>query len=176
MLLDSTLKGSDNAIISNIHGCLRRFPPFIIGMGIAGWVKSGKVIELWKLVVGFILFAVGYKFAKMYLIKDLECAWLLLIPLVIVLIASVSLVKKCRISQTINRSCKMMGKISLESYLTNVFFCTILVEYVFVDVPARYNPGNYVMYSLVIVLGISMAIGVNRLSDGLIMGNRNTCG
>lgn len=117
LLLGFSYIPTENEIIQNIQFVIFRVPIFILGIGIASYVKNGYRIDTIKICAivlgGFILwhycsFPLGGGIAVVSLIG-----------------VFITLVSK---SKLINGYLSLMGKMSLESYLTNIYLGHIIMK------------------------------------------------
>lgn len=129
-------------------------PAYFIGYGIAPYVKQGKTIRVeWCVLVPLMMFVALNYFG----VADMM---LLLFPLLGTICLVLPLIK-CDI---IHKYFSFMGKISLESYLTNTMLPAFL-SYVGLHWFSAYsylNYGNYLFYALVIIIGIFLSALINR--------------
>lgn len=117
LLLVSSYIPSENEIIRNIQFVTSRVPIFILGIGVAPFVKNGYVlnaIQTCFIVLGSLLlwhychFALGGGLAIICLLGIF-----------------IALICKCK---PINKVLSFMGNMSLESYLTNIFCGHIIMK------------------------------------------------
>ena len=141
-------------ILGNVSFVSYHVPAYFIGYGIAPYVMQGKTIRVeWFVLFPLLLFVTLHYF-------NIVDMLLLLFPLLGLLCLFLPLVK-CNM---IHNSFIFMGQISLESYLTNTMLPAIL-SYVGIHWFSEYsylNYGNYLFYALVIIIGISLSVLVNR--------------
>lgn len=145
---------NEGGILSNVSFVSYHVPAYFIGYGIAPYVMQGKTIRVeWFVLFPLLLFVTLHYF-------NIVDMLLLLFPLLGLLCLFLPLVK-CNM---IHNSFYFMGQISLESYLTNTMLPAIL-SYVGIRWFSEYsylNYGNYLFYALVIIIGISLSVLVNR--------------
>ena len=144
-------------IISNIQFVLQRVPSFLIGMAIGKLCKEDCDIKDSRLQIfatgGVILYIVCY-----FQIRNIFTGWMVILPLILIL------VKFLDYFPSLSNHLESIGKISLESYLTNIY----INHFLCVLIPSRIKHaifyGRYLEYLIVIVLGLGIAFWVNRVS------------
>lgn len=146
-----------NGVLGNIRMVVDHLPAFFLGYLLAPFCKSKKSISLvWLMIVPLVIaIALNY-----YNIGYWPC--LLVLPLVVILLWLFGV-----LSNRIQSILVFFGKISLESYLFNVSVGTLIMM-----IPglmdSEYNYGNYLYYSLVIIVGTILSFLVNRLCNIII--------
>lgn len=145
-----------HTVVSNIQSALLRMPSYLIGMAIAPYCMNKKTINvIWVIILVFCYFVFTALHIRQYAI------WAI-IP--IIMYMSVLLVKLLSRIQIVNAFVTLMGNISLESYLTNIYLNSL---FVFLVPSYIYSPiffGRYLEYALVIIFGILMAYVYKILS------------
>lgn len=148
------------SIIINIQSALQRVPSYLIGMAFGEYCKNGCKVTFAQL--SFFLFLGAIYVGFYFLCKDIFVGWLVM-PIIILL-----LVKLLDYYPSLSHYLIPIGKISLESYLTNIYINHLLR----VLIPSRFNHeifnGRYLEYSIVVVLGLVIAFYVNRKSSKII--------
>ena len=150
IILISNIITTDNHIISNIRFALNRSLLFFFGYYMANSIKNKECIKLNYILVACALSLILYKFFGVYTA--------LTIPILAIL--GYSIVTICK-SHITNDILTFFGKISLESYLTNIYLGALLKGVDFGHV----GYGNYLMYTLVLLIGIPLAYIVNKISN-----------
>ena len=108
---------SENEIIRNIQSLTSRVPIFILGIGIASYVKNGYVLNAIKtcfiVLGGFLIWH--------------YCNFLLGGGIAIICLIGIIMDFICK-CKPINKTFSFMGNMSLESYLTNIYFGHIIMK------------------------------------------------
>lgn len=153
----SSFINSDNVVVNNIQFCAQRIPGFIIGYSMARSIKNCLFIRYIKVLPIIIIIGISYIGLKKLGCPSICMNWFLILPLIVISI------EFFRHTNDFTRNLfKFMGKISLESYLTNIVLISLFQRYIYL-IP--YNQGNYFMYFMVILIGILLAILVNKLLE-----------
>ena len=142
---------SENEIIRNIQFVTIRVPIFILGIGIAPYVKNGygiNAINVCIIIGGGLLL---WHF----------CNFPLGGGVAIICLLGVLMVFICKYKPT-NKILSFMGKMSLESYLTNVYLGHIIMKSDVIALPGE------VKALIVIVTGILSAYIYHKLSNKII--------
>lgn len=133
-------------ILRNILQGFVRVPAFILGIAYAPYVLNKSKVNIFFIICFAVVGAcvcmlLKFTFPMMY------SKWILVQPVVILFIFAL---KRCNI---IKRIAEFMGKISLESYLYNIYMTTILLHksWVLLGLDLSYN--HYVEYLVVVVGG-----------------------
>ncbi|WP_455614568.1 acyltransferase family protein [Bacteroides congonensis] len=135
----------DNNIIQNIQFVCARVPIFLLGLGIAPWIKEGVAINLLTIISFTVISFLLWHFLGLQSMGS--------IPLLIVLGCLLGL--KCKLT-AFSVFFTFMGKISLESYLTNIFLGSMMRDV------------NYMgKYLIIILLGIFLASIFHKLSGSI---------
>lgn len=143
----------------NIQYVVCRIPSFIIGVWIAPYIESRKVLKYPMLYA--CISAVLFVFSKLV---HIEGACFTIAPILMLFMLIIRYGGK-----TMNQINTFMGGISLESYLLNVtlpFFLVRRTNWVIGDVNFGY--GNYLPYLSVVILGTIFAYFINMLSNRII--------
>ena len=129
---------------------------FLLGMFLAPYIKKNQSINWLNIsIIGVLLFIICSKISILLFIPRLFLLLPLAIVIPIIFIDKIYYIK----------SFSFMGKISLESYLTNVYFAVLLNQYGHLIIPEKYATGNYIQYLLVVILGVTISYLTNKLSN-----------
>lgn len=129
---------------------------FLLGMYLAPYIKNNKSINWLNIsIIGILLFILCSKISILQFIPRLLFLLPLAIAVPVLFIDKIFYIK----------SFSFMGKISLESYLTNVYLGVVLKQYGHLIIPEKYQTGNYIQYLLVVILGIAISYLTNKLSN-----------
>ena len=140
---------SYNSVVLNMQSALLRLPSYLIGMAIAPYCMNKKNISIgWGVILIFCYFVFMALHISQYAI------WAI-IP--IIMYMSVLLVKQLSRIQIVKAFVTLMGNISLESYLTNIYINSLLIFLVPSYIQSPLFIGRYLEYALVILSGILMA-------------------
>jgi len=149
--------GSNNNLCKNVLFTLGRVPCFIIGMGLGQASKDEKSMSFWCVLL---LVAMYFVIRRFFGITT-GTAWML-VPLILTFfIALTSWCKGCWLDSVLN----FLGKISLESYLTNITLNTIFRALIPTYFASSLFYGRWLEYLLVIIVGIAVACFVNKVSE-----------
>lgn len=148
---------SSTSVLVNVQSAFSRVPCFVLGMAVAQDCMNKKTISsIWI----FVLAAWGIVIHKIAGL-NLGMAWTI-IPLIIFIILVV-MKTLCKVG-LIDGALQFLGKISLESYLTNITInsalCAIIPTYI--SSPIFY--GRWFEYSIVIIIGLLSAYEVHKLN------------
>ena len=146
---------TDSQVWYNISYIAQRFPGFFIGYYIANLMKEKKDIPYWVTVIGPMICMLLWRFNI-----DIHFGWILSIPAVIWLCTVFDWIK----GKTLHNALTWLGTISLESYLTNVYIANILSH---TGIQKIFN--GYLYCGIVVVMGIVLALAVNRLAKQLLL-------
>lgn len=152
ILLGISYIPSENEIIRNIQFVISRVPVFILGIGVAPYVKNEYGISAIRTCV----IIVGGLLLWHYLNFPLG-GGIAIICLLGIFIAFI-----CKYKQ-INNALKFMGNMSLESYLTNIYIGHIIMKS---DVVALSGVGGESL--IVIVIGAVSAYIFHKLSNKIL--------
>lgn len=129
---------------------------FFLGMYLTPFIqKNTKINWLLTSSLGILLYVICAKVSMLSFLPRL----FFLLPLSILI--PIFFVDKIYYVKTFS----FMGKISLESYLTNCFFGVIFMHYGHSIIPENYAKGNYIQYLLVIIMGITVSYFTHKLSN-----------
>ncbi len=135
---------TSNEIFKNAQMFLAHAPSFFIGY----WLGK-KVFEEQMIDKQFVTVMLGVcVFFIIFVLTHLLCIWLILVPVIIGCAMILSIIHL----SIINKVLLFMGTISLESYLTNIYFPHVLRK-----IGIEFDKGNYIFYLIVIVVGILLA-------------------
>lgn len=159
----SIFDGGVYEILNNVQSTFGRVPSFIIGMAIAPLVKNGTKANVWWLTL---LPLVIYVLIHVFMGENMPEAWLLVIPIVVLLTI---FMEKVSTVGFVYHFASWMGVISIESYLANIYLPAV-VRYALMplrtDLPIL--TGGYVEYAMIAVLGTFLAFGVNTISKPIV--------
>lgn len=148
-------------ILKNIQFVLQRLPSYLIGVAIGKLSKEGYQIRYVNLIFFLSLGLLIYLLCRLCL-EDLFVGWLL-VPIIIFLL--IVFIKNILF---INNFFCFFGRISLESYLSNIYINNLFIVLIPDNINNELLYGRYLEYSIVIVGGILIAIFLNKLSDKMI--------
>lgn len=143
-----------NEICENIQFVLGRVPMFVMGYYMARHIKNGETLKALHVIIISLISVSLFFFFNIY--TALTIPILFVLAYLIQYLHRLSLIDKIMI---------FMGKISLESYLTNIYLPNIFRLFDFGD----YAYGIYLRYTLVVLIGIPLAYLINRVSTRLIV-------
>lgn len=156
VLCNIPVQEGSNSVLSNLQFAFSRMPCFVLGMAVGKNCKENKTISLWWLFIVAALALVERKILGM----TSAMAWATTPFITYLLIIVIKLTQRF---VALNKAYLFLGKISLESYLTNITIKTLLL----ILIPTYFNSpifnGRYLQYAIVIVFGLLAAYGVNRL-------------
>lgn len=132
----------DNNIVQNIQFVFARIPIFLLGLGIAPWIKEGVAINLLTIISFTVISLLLWHFLGLQSVGS--------IPLLIMLGCLLDL--ECKLT-AFSVFFTFMGKISLESYLTNIYLGSMMR-----------NVNHMGKYLIIILLGIFLAFIFHKLS------------
>ena len=147
---------NDECWIDNLRWAFKRTVSFVVGMGIAPFVKQGRSVNLW-IILG--LCALSYFFVHKFIGKDIFMNWCK-VPFLIV--AFVFALRHVHTNSMVLKFIYWMGVVSLESYLANIYLCGAVSDF---SKRIGWNDiGSYMQYLMVIVLGIILSWMVKKTS------------
>jgi hypothetical protein len=147
---------SKNSVSDNVLSAFGRVPSFLLGFGLGQSSKDGKKVSIWWLL----LLLVNYLVLHRVLSITYGTEWII-VPIILVVI--LALIRWCK-GRCIDAFLNFLGKISLESYLTNISINSILRVLIPTYYASSLFDGRYLEYLFVIIAGIAIAYWVNRLS------------
>ena len=151
-------EGGDSNVYGNILFALGRVPCFIIGMGLGKASKGRKTISfLWVLLLTVTYFV----FHRFFGITN-GAEWML-VPLFLTIF--ITIIRLCKDHWLNSVVLTFYGKISLESYLTNITLNSILIVLVPTYIASSLFYGRYLEYFLVIAVGTVVSYLVSIFSE-----------
>lgn len=150
-----------NGLINNIQVFFRHAPAYILGYWIGKYVYESKVVTFYRLINYLIVVLVLY---VVFMYIKMPKNWLIIVPLLLVVIFFIDNTPN---SYT-NNFLGFMGKISLESYLLNIYLPVVLRKLGYLKIMRDYDPGNYIFYFIVITFGILFAYLGHLVSQSIL--------
>lgn len=142
----------------NIQWACRRIISFIIGLYIAPWVMNKKHICSCICIIFFIAL---WCFARIFFTSKYSL-WLLEFPIIIIV---VKLLDFCE-NGLLNRLFVWFGVLSLESYLANIYLCSILFSnQTILKLIDTYIHIDILIYMIIILVGTFIAYLTCKLSN-----------
>ena len=146
-------------LLENFVFAFRRVPSFLLGLWLGPSIRNGAKISFIYLVM--LLFLAAFIINVSH--NRIAVMWLLVLPI----IAFFTLFFSFR-SQILNclyyKITLFFGKISLESYLTNITV-PVFISWAIIELRVQYyNEGNILMYALSLIVGICLSCGINSLA------------
>lgn len=146
---------SSNSILHNIQWAFNRVPNYILGITIGNNCQNAKQIRASQVLIFSFVSIVTSMFIGIW-----KCTWLI-IPIMLYFFI---LLNKLIENTWIDKGLEFLGKISLESYLTNITLKSVLG----VLIPAYFTSsvfyGHYLDYTIVIVAGLILAKSIHDIS------------
>lgn len=135
---------------------------YIVGFWLAQYVKKEKKINGYASFFAS-LFA-WCIFVVVPSLRNIPRLWVLLPAFIILSCSCFDILRKYKFYH-IEERCNYMGKISLESYLTNIFLGSLLGSwnYLFLGLFHNERISHYVQYLCVIIFGIGLAVLVHHV-------------
>lgn len=147
-------------ILRNLQWTFARVPSFIIGMSITPLVKNSKKINsLYIIIPSLVLYVIIHQ------INANIFAWWCVVPAIIIIF--IFLFENIKID-IISRFISWMGKISLESYLANIYLCKLIKDIVNRMGNNIIFYGHYIEYLIVILVGLLISGIVNKITESII--------
>lgn len=147
--------------MSNVVFALRRTPCFVLGMAVGTACQQDKKISAGWLVMPLVLYVVYIKLFSFY---D-GLVWMLIPLMTCLLVFFLKLINNITwCVSTFN----FLGKISLESYLTNITINSLLLSIIPALISSPIFRGRWLEYSIVVVVGLICAYYVNRWSQRIL--------
>lgn len=141
---------TDNAIWRNIAFVLARVPAYIIGFYIGDMILSGRRIKIWSLLIAFGscvgLYVLSEPYGGMF-----QRLTLLILPITFIATMVVMALKRSRVLL-------FLGKISLESYLFNIYLGYIITT-------QFTHFANIYGYIGIVIIGTLLSYAVHRMSE-----------
>lgn len=147
------------AVWGNIIFVLKKIPIFIIGYWVAKPVQEEKQIPL-EILVGLGMVNV----CLVCIMDEFEITKIILISVSFILFFLIIL--RYWKWKYYHKTLRFMGRISLESYLTNIHFAYLLSLCSWRIGKWNISYGNYIYYGIVVVVGIYVANLVNKKFGG----------
>lgn len=142
-----------SAVIKNAQFIIVRLPSFAIGLYFGQKIKNGEEVPLFATLIGPVLAIIALINPYMQIhvggLLSFPCASIM--ALFINKVQSVKWIRGCLQS---------LGRVSLESYLTNVYFSKILAKTPLFDI----GYGHYLYYFVVCFAGIGVAFAVHKVN------------
>ena len=152
---------SNPEVLNNIVFAVRRILAFILGLWTASYIKHEKKVA-WLLLFGITIVAILIA----NLLEHITAAWLVAVPITalfcIILETNITL---------LNKLAKLIGTISLKSYLTKITLPCIFLWAIERFNYVRFNIGNYLMYTSSVIFGIIISIAVHNVCTRIYNGN-----
>ena len=152
--------GLPDDVWGNIQGVMMRLPSYFLGFGIAKGVMEDK-----KTSFGLLTIIIGSIMVALFALRC-PIEYYLLPMLGLVLVFGYCTIRQyCdwKILQPFYRFMNWLGKISLESYLLNIFLPVFLVSLKWDGVSGGLLYGNYLLYAVVVALGLCLAPFVKKV-------------
>lgn len=149
---------SSTSLVGNIQYVMIRVPAFALGMYMAPQIKAKRQLNGKYVLLSFVLgiFIIGT------IPNTLSSYFFLIIPLLKVM---TDILQTDFSQYKVNRVFSFFGTISLESYLLN----TSMPRYIHSVMDIFHVPdyGNYVFYTLVLTIGVTLSVAVNRFCQAI---------
>lgn len=153
---------TENSVLSNIQFAFQRVPSYLVGMAIGEYCKSPGSSTPNNLIIKMFVFGGGGYLLCHYLWPKIFFLWIL-VPIVVII-----LTKFIDINPPISTILNPLGKISLESYLTNISINKLLVILIPYYINSKLFYGRYLEYSVVVILGLLTAVIINKISNRIL--------
>lgn len=151
-----------NIVLSNVQFAFQRVPSYLIGMAIGEYCKNSELSTCNKLIIKMFIFGGGGYLLCHYLWPEIFLLWIL-VPIVVIV-----LTKFIDVNPSILTILNPLGKISLESYLTNISINKLLVILIPHYINSKLFYGRYLEYSVVVIIGLLTAVIVNKISSRIL--------
>lgn len=150
---------SATSFFGNVQFAIIRVPIFVLGMYMGSQIFEGKRLSNKTILLSIVLAGVMMGITR----KPCPSYFFLVLP---ILYALTSLLKTTYSTEKYNRMFCFFGAISLESYMFN----TCLPKYMHSIMTIFHIPdyGNYLFYFLVLIIGFTLSVAVNRMTRGLV--------
>ncbi len=142
-------------VVHNIQHAFKRSPSFVLGVAMTPYIKEHKNVD------GLVVLAISitaYLLLKL-LIPLCDTSWILVWPVMILFLYALKYFDNGKIWLPAT----FMGGITLESFLTNTYVGYICRHYIGWENLGTIEYGHYLEYSVVILIGVSLAWLTNRL-------------
>ena len=150
---------SSSDLFNNFIFAFRRVPSFLLGLWLGPTIKIGAKIRFIILLLMLLLAVFITKVSH----NHIAIMWLLVLPIITLFIMFFSY-RNFIISRLFNKITLFFGKISLESYLTNITVPIFISWAIILLDIEHFNKGNYLMYGISLIVGICLSCGVNSLA------------
>ena len=160
MAICNSIELAGSGFVSNVVFALGRVPSFVLGMALGDFCQQDKKISAVWFILLFVLYVVCI---KVFSICS-GLAWMLIPLMAHLLLIFLKWVNRfaCCVS-----SFNFLGKISLESYLTNITINSLLHTLIPAYVASTLFYGRWFEYTIIIVVGLIVAYCVNKVSSKL---------
>lgn len=135
---------------------------FFLGFGFAPYIEKGTTIRWFPLLA---CMALLYLICSIVPWLDFFPKYIIYIPFFVILPCIFFGIHRM---EKLNTVWRFMGKISLESYLSNVFLPAFFIRAAWIKGYPLLSKGNWIGYLLVIVVGITLAWLVHLLSNKIL--------
>lgn len=152
------IDSSGSGFLSNVIFALGRVPCFILGMAVGKACQQDKKVSAAWFILPVVLYVV---FVKVFSVYD-ALAWMLILLMTYLLILFLKLIKNITWCVSVFN---FLGKISLESYLTNITINSLLLNLIPVFIASSLFYGRWLEYSIVVVGGLNIAYYVKKVSS-----------
>ncbi len=153
------------SLIDNIYFIAIRIPSFIIGYWLGLHVMKGRTFPLWLIAIIMIFLVITlklFRFGNIY-------SWLIM-PIAAILVTLFSIcIFNLRKLTFVQKACEFMGKISLESYLVNIFILSLLSK-----LPSFTVKNNFIFYVCIVLLGTLLAYAAHIISNKILNNEHST--
>lgn len=135
---------------------------YFVGFWLAKYIKKDKCINGYAML--FASFLTRCIFAVVPQLKNIPRLWTLLPTFIILACICLEIMGKYH-CYLVKEGCNYMGKISLESYLTNIFLGSFFTSkyYLFLGLFHDERISHYAQYLCVIILGVGLASLVHHV-------------
>lgn len=144
----------------NISFVIFRLPSYFLGITIAPYIQTEYVISRTKtLIILISSLAIGVVLYRYHLPFEMFIAILIIGFCSLILSGSSKFIIKTK--KYLNK----LGKVSLESYLFNIFLPLLLIRINWDYISPNINRGNYLMYIITVILGCALSFGINQIVE-----------
>lgn len=151
-------------ILYNLQWAFGRVPSFVIGMAIAPLAQRGvRVNALSCVILPLFLYIVIH----ILISREAPTQWCLVPPILVVFLLFLNLLSNIK---SVFSFISWMGTVSLESYLANIYLCSLMKNHV-ISLRNSYSVliGGYVEYTIIILFGVFLAWIVSTVSRPIIV-------
>lgn len=150
------------SIEHNVSFVIYRLPSYFLGITVAKYIHKNLKVSLTTVIL--ILVACAILGTVLYLFKmPFEMFMAIIMIIICTYVFSISNKFTVKLRVVFNK----LGKISLESYLFNIFLPILLIRINWDFIIPNLNNGNYFMYIITILSGLLLSLGVNRLVEAI---------